>query len=325
MQTRLPILLLGLYICVHTLGHGQCCSPGTPVNNDAYSVDTNQRMVQLDFRYSFGYSHKYFDGLKESTTKFIDNGNFNFIGFDLRLNLTNRIRFNIGTGYFVNKTQNYVQGILPKKQVGNGISDINTSLLFKLKRIKNKVGIEIYSGIGIKIPIGSYKTTYEGAILPFDLQPTTGAFDVIHKVIAINYLKSRKSKFIFDNRFDFKGMNKDLYRYGVYDKLSISYVRTLKNKMFLLGGIFYEYRARDTQPNTGFGIPFKNNREHVITSGSHKIYLNGSYGINLKTNLSMWLFASVPVFQYYNGKQLGNSILVNFTIRKNFLLKKKLN
>ena len=293
----------------------QCCSPGNPVGGTNSLGVNNEGSWQLFLNYRYGYSGRYYEGSKPSETQFIRSGNYNHAGIIAALGLTDRLTVEAETGFFINKTQFYVEGIIPEKLVGNGLTDLN--LLARFSFWKNEAKeIELNSGLGIKIPVGSYQKKFNGALLTRDLQPTTGAYDLVHTFFLYKGFLPQKLRFFFSNRIEFKGQNPDKYRYGNFWTSSafISYSPGLR--WIVIGQVRTELRARDSRPETGNGIPVGLGRELVFPTGSQKLFLVPQITLSLNSTTNLSLLLDIPVYQNYNDKQLANTTAITLSFRK---------
>mgnify|MGYP000259416532 CR=1 FL=1 len=84
-----------------------------------------------------------------------------------------------------------------------------------------------------------------------------------------------------------------------------------------------EIRGRDTRPKTGTGLQAKDdNREKIIPTGSQKLFIIPQVAYSVKN----WTFSAlidVPLYQYYNDKQLASTVAVSASVSKKFTLWKK--
>ena len=295
----------------------QCCSPGNPLGGaNSLGVNTEDSW-QLFVNYRYGYSGKYFEGNRPSETQFIRNGNFNYLGLIAAFGLTDRLTLEAETGFFINKTQSYVEGIIPEKLIGNGLTDLN--LLARFSFWKDPVReMEFNSGIGIKIPLGSYQKKYQGALLTRDLQPTTGSYDFVHTAFFYKGFLPQKLRLFIANRIEIKGNNPDQYRYGNFWTTSAFLSYSSGPRWIFVGQIRTEFRGRDSRPLSGNGIPVDNERELVLPSGSQKLFLVPQISFAFSTSTYLSLLADIPVYQYYNDKQLANTMAITLSFRKVF-------
>jgi hypothetical protein len=310
--------LIAAFLILSTLSgnlYSQCCSPGNPASTGNLNGQLDKGEIQIDATYRYGYSGTYFEGSGKSATSFIQNGNFNHLGLAFRIALSNKLRAKLSTGYFINKTQNYAAGIIPETQIGSGITDLSLDLNYLFFKSKNE-SFQLFSGLGVKIPIGSNSKKYNGVVIPFDLQPTTGAIDLNHQLSLIKQHSTTKLTSIFVNRIEIKGKNKEAYRYGFFNSSSYYLTYTFKNSLFLTTEARYEYRARDSRPSTGNGIQLSDGREAIYVTGSHKFFMSGRIGLKINQQWLISAAVDIPVYQYYNSKQLGNTVAVGVMIRK---------
>ena len=314
------IALLSIFIIYYSLfniqiSHAQCCSPGSPIGGTSALGVLDKGNTKIFLNYKNGYAGTYYEGYRPATSQFIKNGNYNYRGFSIDYGIAEKLTSEIETGYFVNKTQNYVVGIIPEKIVGKGLTDITFGVKYNFH--KNLISDwEITSGAGIKIPLGPYNQTYQGAILTRDLQPTTGSFDFIHTLFLYKGYIEKHLRFFLINRIEFKGQNPDQYKYGNLSATSFFISYSISPRWNIIAEIRSEIRERDSRPATGIGLPTENGREKIIPTGSQKIFVipQLSYSFNKSWIVSTLL--DLPVYQFYNDKQLASTLAVTLSISK---------
>jgi len=292
----------------------QCCSPGNPVGG-AISPGVNQTgNWQLFTGYRYGYSGAYFEGNKPAESAFIQRGAFQHIMLAATYGISQRLTLELEGGYFLQKTQVYQAGILPSQQTGTGLTDFN--VLARVNIFRDEVrGWEISPGMGIKLPIGSYNQVRDGVILPRDLQPSTGSADgLLTLFIQKANLKQKYRAFLL-GRLELKGTNPDQYRYGHFGSLGLFGSYSPGARWTLIGQLRGEWRARDTRPSTGTGIPLGNGREQILPTGSRKYFLSPQLTFQPLPRLAISLLVDVPIYQFYFESQLATTTSALLTLR----------
>lgn len=300
----------------------QCCSPGSPVGGTSALGVLDKGTFQVFLNYKYGYSDTYYRGDRPTEEDFIDNGNYNYLGSVVAYGLLKRLTLELDIGYMFNKTQNYVPGITPKTLIGRGLTDVNFSTRFNLYR--NLVSDwEVSSGLGIKIPLGKFEQTYQDAILPPDLQPTTGSFDFFHTLFLYKGFVKKHVRLFLINRIELKRQNRAFYKYGNLYTTSFFTSYSVGVHWVFLMQLRTEIRARDTRPETGTGLPAQiDDREKIIPTGSQKLFVVPQVTYILKS----WTFSTlvdIPAYQYYNDKQLASTVAVSVSVSKKFDLKRR--
>ncbi|MCH8317572.1 MAG: transporter [Bacteroidetes bacterium] len=294
----------------------QCCSPGNPIGGTGALGVLDKQSTKIFLYYKYGYSGRYFEGSKPAESQSIKNGNYNYTGISLAFGIAEKITTEIETGYFINKTQNYAENIFPNQQIGKGLTDI--TLGFKVNFYRNlEKQLEITSGVGIKFPIGSNKQTYQKAVLPQDLQPTTGSTDFIHTLFLYKGYVEKHLHFFINNRIEFKRQNPEAYKYGNLYATSFFTSYSLSPGWNIITAIRSEIRAMDTSPTKD------NGREKVLPSGSQKIFIVPQLSYSFGKDWILSVLVDIPVYQYYNDKQLASTVAVSLSISKEF--KRKFN
>ena len=299
----------------------QCCSPGSPVGGTSALGVLDKGTFQVFLNYKYGYSDTYYRGDRPTEEDFIDNGNYNYLGSVVAYGLLKRLTLELDIGYMFNKTQNYVEGITPRTLIGRGLTDVNFSARFNAYR--NLISDwEVSTGVGIKIPVGEFEQTYQGAIVPPDLQPTTGSFDFFHTLFLYKGFVKKRVRLFLINRIELKRQNRIFYKYGNLYTTSFFTSYSVGVHWVFLMQLRTEIRPRDTRPQTETGIPIKNDREMIIPTGSQKLFAVPQVTYILRS----WTFSTlvdIPIYQYYNDKQLASTVAVSVSVSKKFNLKRK--
>ena len=317
------IYLMVMLMQVYTFSvFAQCCSPGSPVGGTSVLGVLDKGTLQVFLNYKYGYSDTYFEGDRPTEENFIDNGNYNYLGSVVAYGLLKRLTVQLDLGYMFNKTQNYVPGITPRTLIGRGLTDVNFSARFNAYR--NLLSDwEVTTGLGIKIPVGNYEQTYKGAIVPQDLQPTTGSFDFIHTLFLYKGFIKKHVRLFLINRIEIKRQNRAFYKFGNLYATSFFTSYSVGVHWLFLMQLRTEIRARDTRPKTGTGLPApKDDREKIIPTGSQKLFVIPQVTYILKS----WTFSTlvdIPAYQYYNDKQLASTVAVSVSVSKKFNLKRR--
>ncbi|MEM6342840.1 MAG: hypothetical protein AAF927_03135 [Bacteroidota bacterium] len=302
-MNRFLLLVLACYLLPHHL-NAQCCSPGNPIGGTAALGVNDAETWRFFATYRYGYAGRYFEGSQLSSTAFIEDGTFNHSGINLSYGLTERLTVEAETGFFINKTQRYVEGILPAEQTGRGLTDLNILIRLNLWRDLVK-DWELSAGLGFKAPLGNAQQTDGGAILPRDLQPTTGAYDLVQTLFL--YRGFGKFRTFVSTRLELKGMSIDQYRYGHFFTVSAFQSYAFSERWVLINQLRGEFRGRDSRPSTGVGIQIEGDRELILPTGSQKLFWVPQLSYSFSPKMQLSLMAELPLFQHYNDRQLGSS------------------
>ncbi len=308
----ITVIILWTSSCV-----AQCCSPGNPIGGTGALGVLDSGSIKVFLNYKYGYSGSYFEGGKPSQSDFILNGSYDFTGVNLLYGISKRTTIELGTGYFLNKTQNYVQGILPKVLIGSGFSDINIGVKLNIFKSESKE-IELTSGLSLKVPLGAYDKQFKGVTIPFDLQPSTGATDYNHTVFLYKGYLPQHLRFFLINRIEFKGLNTALYQFGNLYSTSVFVSYSISKNWVSLVQFRSEVRERDTRPSSNNGIQLSEGREAIRVTGSQKIFVIPQLMVQLPKHWTASLLADFPIYQFYNKKQLATSYAFALSVSKEF-------
>ncbi len=294
------------------MGFSQCCSPGNPIGGTGNLGVLDKKSLKVIATHRYSYSGKYMAGSGIYEPYFVKTGYFNHTGILLAYALNKRLTVEMESGYFSNKSQTYVKGIIPGNKTGFGFTNITFTPKVNLLK---KNDWEITTGLGLKYPVGSYNKAFDGAVAELDIQPSTGAVDYIHTLfISKEYLSMHLRLFIY-NRIEVKNANPLQYKYGNLYATSffISYSASFRWDFIAQGRS--EIRNKDERPAQI--KPY--NMEKIPISGSQKVFISPQVNYNVSQTFSISVLADLPVYQYYNAQQLASSFAVALSIIKKFM------
>ena len=174
MKTLISLIIL--YSLSFLKVNAQCCSPGNPAGGIGALGTLEKNTARISLLYKGGFSDTYYGGNIGSTHPLqpdpnfipsIKNANYNYAGLNFRFGLTDKLTIDNELGYFINKTQNYIDGLIPAQLKGYGFTDFGVQ--FKYRLLKKREW-EITPGIGIRFPVGQKEQKDNvGSTLPIDL------------------------------------------------------------------------------------------------------------------------------------------------------------
>lgn len=310
----LSFCLIGGAVC-----YGQtCCSGGVPLSNNLGLPNEGKNSWILGLNYDYNNLNT----LNAGTETLND---------DSRLRITNSVLFNLGYAVtdrfsietlftWVNQTRTITQFGNENFSETSGIGD---AVFLAKYAIPDLLGANtvLNLGLGAKAPLGrSDLTTSEGFQLTADLQPGSGAWDVLGWLAVSKTLNFRPSAILSG---------------------SLTYRETGANDSYLNNSSVYEF-GNVVQANLGYsdqfllfniicnpGLIFKYRKawaDHIYSSeipntGGEWVFVRPELGINISPNMALNTKVEIPVYSYVEGTQLTPTL--RFTMGISFTLKKK--
>lgn len=200
-----------------------------------------------------------------------------------------------------------------------GLGDPTLITSYQLINTKKDTGKVVFSnrltaGIGVKFPLGKTDLSYKNGIPNLDLQPGTGAWDLMsfatytvkYKFVGMNFIAN----------FRRNGRDVNLYRYGFTTNATANlfFDWTIKSSTLrLIGGAYLENARMDAT----YSDYYQNEQEHDDTGGT-VIFANG--GIQFYTsNFTIFGEYQHAFSSQLNGyTQLLTSNKINLGITYNF-------
>jgi hypothetical protein len=157
------VLLAGIIlIATNSLAFSQCCSAGgaNPVAGDISTSLLMKGQMDIVANHQFVNSNKFLNYTTPDLT-YLNNFTSNYLYSRVAYGITKELTISAETGYWINKTQIGVNNA--DTISSSGIGDI---IIFPRLNVYSKNKFEITTGLGIKIPIGSYNDSI-GILEPF--------------------------------------------------------------------------------------------------------------------------------------------------------------
>ncbi|HBX52538.1 MAG: hypothetical protein A2275_12895 [Bacteroidetes bacterium RIFOXYA12_FULL_35_11] len=297
----------------------QCfSSPGNPIGGTANLGSVEKKLLRISAFHKYSLSDYYLEGHKNSDFILYDCADMNFIGSIIAYGLTDKFTLETELGYFINKTIYYDKRlVLPEyKSKGNGFSNSVISAKYSLyfnpdKRIKYTLSA------GVKIPFSTEPQYVNNALLPMDVQPSTGTYGTVIQSYLLKENSLKGMRYFLINRVEINTENKQEYQFGnvfitslfVSKHLHFRWQWLTENWTAILQ-VRHEYRTKS-----------KNRDIEVGSSGSNLLYLSPQLNYTIKEKWNVSVIADIPLYQYYYGTQLANKFAIGFNLTRDILFK----
>lgn len=292
---RKSILIFILKIVFISYCSAQCCSVGIPTGGTTNLGILSEKTIRANLYYRFSKSDDYYNGDIKIPNGLVKNGKFEFIGYNIGYGISNRLLIEAEGGYFLNKSQEYEIDIIKSNGFTNHLVSLKYNIIDKFER-----GFELTLGGGLKFPFTTKPFAYRNVIVPYDLQPATGALGyAIH--LFFNYDINDNAKLFLIHRAEINQQNDENYKYGEVFLTSVFISHRIIENLTGILQLRNEIKAKD-----------KLQDKLMPNSGGYLLFLCPQLNYNIDA-LNITAIFDYPVYKYYNGKQLSN----NFSIALN--------
>lgn len=289
-----------MFGCLQVLSQ-TCCSGGVPLSNNLGLPNEGKG----SFTAGLNYDYNNLNTLNAGSDKLDD---------DSRLRITNSILLNIGYSFtdkfsaealftWVNQTRTISQFGNENFSETQGIGDA----VFLVKyAIPDVLGFQsvLNLGVGVKTPVGkSDLTTAEGFQLNADLQPGSGAWDILGWASiskGLNFRPSARLSGSLTYRATGKNTaylnNSSVYEFGNVIQTNVGYTDQflLFNSIFN-PGLILKYRKAFTDKIDASELP---------NTGGDWIFVRPELGVKITPAISFTSRLEIPIFSYVDGTQL---------------------
>jgi hypothetical protein len=290
-----------------------CCTAGTSIFNggERSVIPANSLSTAISFQ------HNVLNSTYQSTTEIEDplnrSSTVNNFNLEIEYGLVNKVSLLVILPYtnrtrettITNTETNLKESITFS---GNGFGDI--ILLGKYEIITPNIlspfGFAL--GGGAKLPAGSFEEEKEGTRLSIDLQPGTGSADLLFWGHLTYGIPSLALSFNASMLYKYSGINLDGYRFG--DELLVTLNGLYSIADFL--GINFQLKGRASSRD------YWNKRFLPSTGGTYFDLTPGL--VYYEGDLSIRVFAQIPLYRNLQGIQLAISEMPGAEIRYNFNL-----
>jgi hypothetical protein len=298
--TLMAALLMVITQKLHAQG---CCTAGS-----AYIEGLEHSVIPLkSLIISVNYRHTHLGQTFESTKKIDDpldrKANVQFWGFEAEYGLAPTVSLLLSLNYVARNREltarNNLGNITQRLKVeDDGFGD--PVLMAKYLAIASSLSrpFELALGGGAKLPMGNYQQQRNGARLPIDLQPSTGAIDLLSWLYASYNLSRQRLRFNIHGLYRYAGANFDGYKFG--DELIVSAGTEYNHHDYLSFAL--SARGRFAQQD------YSNKRILQATGGS-AWYVEPAVSY-FEKNSTFRVFGQIPLYQNVRSIQLTPSWMV---------------
>ncbi|MCK9421402.1 MAG: hypothetical protein M0Q38_02275 [Bacteroidales bacterium] len=302
-----------LLFSISSVSFAQCCSTGSPVGASVYVGVLGKNYLRVIAFYRYSNSDTYYQGNIKTDNNPLQSANYDFTGLAFGYGITNRLTAEVDFGYFINKTQIYLDNNIFNglKTKGFGLSNGGVNLKYGIFVLPAKQ-IELTAGAGFRYPFTTNPQMVDGVQLNRDIQPSTNAFGA-NGMLFFNFgIPSITLRLFTINRYEYNFPDKINYKYGNILMNSIFISKKITKYFFGILQMRNEYKTTDIykgdpEVNTGYDILFLSPQL--------------SYSVAGKWNVT--LLCDIPVYKTYKGRQLTPKYACALSLTRDINLGKK--
>ncbi len=268
--------------------------------------------------YRYNYSDTYFKGSdKTNENTALKYAAYNFSGIAFGYGITKRLTLEADFGYFFNKTQQSKDirlsdsTLLNYKIKGYGLSNGGITVKYGIF-VKPAKQVEITLGAGFRYPFSTNPQMVDGVELNRDVQPSTNAFAASGMLFFNKGFPSITLRLFSINRFDYNFEGKDGYKYGNILLNSVFVSKKIVKYFFGILQIRNEWKTNDLD-----------NRNKVVNSGFVLLTLSPTLSYSIAGKWNLTALCDIPVYKYYNGKQMTPKYSVALSLSRDIDLGRK--
>ena len=290
----------------------QCLSSVNPVGGTNNLLVLEKNSFRIISFYKYGQGNQYYEGNSASDFNLIDRAFYNYLSASIGYGLSWKTTLELETGYFFNKTQIYNLEN-DYRLSGNGLSNFN--LLLKHSLYSNPFKrIYITGAAGAKIPSSRNLKWDNNVKLPVEVQPTIGSFGAVFTSAFVKENSGTGMRYFLTNRVEINAPNKEDYKLGtsVYTSFYISRhlkASWLNDNWTAIIQLRNEIRGTD-----------KIDGKEKKSSGSNLFFIAPQLNYVLKDNWYLSAMIDIPLYQKFNGTQLGAASGLTFIVSRTFRL-----
>lgn len=288
----------------------QCLSSVNPVGGTENLLVLEKNSLRIISFYKYGEGKQYFEGDRHADFNLIRKAQYNYLSGIIGFGLTHKLTLETEFGYYINKSQHYATQ--PEYTLtGRGLTNLVVSA--KANLYTNHINRIYFSAAGgVKIPFSRTPQEVDNVELPVEVQPTIGAYGFVFSSYFVKENSARALRFFITNRVETNLRNPDDYHLGtaIFTSLFVSkhlMFQWLKGDWTTILQLRNEIRTRDQL-----------SERLKESSGGYVLLVAPQINYVVKEKWYMSAMADIPVYQYFNGIQLGAGIGVTFSLSRTF-------
>jgi hypothetical protein len=310
--------------------YSQCCSggSGSPIAGGASQGVLQDRQMEVGISYQYVGTDKFKTGNKD-TARFLDAFYTHYLYQRIGYGLTKDLTVSFDIGYYLNKTEQKLDGI--DTVTSSGIGDLiifPRYVVFKTTAENKRT--EITLGLGYKIPLGKYNDS-TGYVEPFSgqtyyiinppsVQPSSGSHDFIFYAFLFRGYTAQKFRLFANVTYIKKGWNPAGEKFGDYASIGLFAGKTFFQKF----GVTFQLRGEwidKMKVNNNILLYAYPNYDPEAT-GSKKIFITPQISYSHK-KFTVFALSEIPIYQYVNKAQVVSQYQFTAGISYRFLTYKQ--
>lgn len=316
-QKQSPLLLNKntiLLLIAAVLGNfqtaAQCLSSVNPVGGTENLLLLEKKSLRVITFYKHSMGKQYYEGDHHADFNLIDRAFYNNLTYFMGYGLNNKLALETELGYFINKTQVY--NTEPEYRLrGYGVSNLVISTRYGLYA-ENFKRVFITLAVGLKIPTSRNPMSVDHVELPVEVQPTMGSYGLVMNTTWVKENSGQGLRFFLTNRIEYHFENNNEYKPGtaIYTSGYISkhiMANRVKGDWTTILQLRNEIRTHDE-------IAGKTKE----SSGSVLFFVVPQINYVIRENWNLSALLDIPVYQYFNGTQLGAGVGITFSMARSF-------
>jgi hypothetical protein len=262
---------------------------------------------------------------REPDTSYLDGYTSQYLYPRISYGLTPELTLSVEAGYFLRKEQT---GFHPTDNItSSGIADL---IIMPRLQIFNRNHTEVTTGIGIKVPLGSYNDSL-GYIEPFSgdeyfmpkppaMQGSTGSNDFIFNFFGVKKFSGGSWRIFTNLTYILRGWNPLGERFGDVATLSLFGGRSVGKKMVVLVHAKYEWIGEMSLNPDIMMFTFPNYDPEA--TGSKKLFCMPQINYKLADGMHAFFLAEIPLWQHVNKLQMASQFMATAGVSYRFPLQR---
>ena len=302
-----------ILISLQSEANAQCCAAGNPVSSNYSMQDNGINVLGVSYSHLYSISDTYFNGIEPLNRKYIET-EFNFSSISLSYGLTNKFRIIADIGYYLNKSQNFVNQ--DYSRYAQGLGDLNIGFSHNSYQSEDNE-FNIMQSIRMTLPVGEFNQVYDGIELPIDLQPSSGNYKYNLGLMLSNRFGNSGFTVYSINSIEtaqFIETSTSKYKYGNLYNLSLMGAYQIMDE--LNGLLQLRCEIRDKALNGSKNQP--NQYSYINATGVVNVFVSPQLNYTIVDDWTVSCQFNYPIYKNVNGEQLTNKFSLQAGISKSF-------
>lgn len=302
-MTKLRVLVLAavvLFACYHGTSAQNCCAPAVPQQGVLGETVALPHTLEIGLHYEYLRSEGMYEGSDEIEDPAGTKTAWRRATLALSYGIVPRLSVSAILPY-LSKKKNFTTAGYDVEYTTDGIGDMTFIVRYSIIPRDFVTFRELSLSLGLKAPTGATDRENMDFVLPEELQPGTGTWD--YQAALSFYQGFEPVDFVVSGTYLLTGTH-ERFKFGNLFSYLLTANYHLHPRVDITAALTGTVKARDALDD-----------EKISTTGRHQLWFTPGVQFQVIPKwLRLQLFFETPVYQHFNGVQLGSDFNIRLSL-----------